>query len=102
MWATGPDRQIVVKWESDEDVEATLTRPLFDAVVAEINQGRARRVAVLAIHRPCHEDGTDCAVGHWRADVSEPLDPAVCVSCTYDDRLVRWPCPTATAAGLTP
>jgi hypothetical protein len=64
--------------------------------------------AALDIHAPCHTAQTppwECAFGHTGdldTDGMPSADqPAVCMSCTYDDRTVTYPCPTATALGVT-
>lgn len=60
-----------------------------------------RIAAALAIHRPCHTapDGIDCTRGHslWDGDIH----PALCDYCTYDNRVLAWPCATARALGAT-
>lgn len=63
--------------------------------------------AALAIHAPCHTDKTErwgCLALHYDMDVVTgiPETPAVCMSCTYDDRTVTYPCPTAIALGVAP
>lgn len=72
-----------------------------------VGEPRARIDAALAIHAPCHTADSkpyECTVhacpGCGRPD---PGTRAVCEACTYDDREVPWPCPTATALGaVTP
>jgi len=68
-----------------------------------------RADAVLAIHAPCHTADTEdygCIEGHYGdgepTGKPGPGQPAVCIACTYDDRVVIYPCPTAIALGVQP
>jgi hypothetical protein len=62
----------------------------------------------LAIHAPCHTEATEewgCTFGHAGDDgygKPGPDQPARCMACTYDDRDVTYPCPTALALGVEP
>lgn len=71
-----------------------------------IHEGIDQRRAALAIHAPCHDADTEpwgCVHGHADAEAVTgiPDAPGVCVACTYDDRTVTYPCPTAQALGVT-
>lgn len=60
--------------------------------------------AVLLIHRPCHTADTqpwDCN-RHACPGCGRPtqFDQAVCVECSYDDRDIPYPCPTARTLGV--
>jgi hypothetical protein len=64
----------------------------------------ARISAALAIHTPCHTAQSEpfaCMYCHWDDEGRPDGQPAVCLSCTYDDRTVTYPCPTALALGVT-
>ena len=70
-----------------------------------VGERQAAIDAALTIHAPCHTATTPdygCTEGHigdgstGRPDADQH---ALCVACTYDDRSVPWPCPTATALG---
>ena len=68
--------------------------------------------AALAIHYPCHTADTEpfgCLTGHSGCldprlpdgEYGKATEPTICMECTYDDRIVTYPCPTAQALGIT-
>lgn len=72
-----------------------------DGCTACVRELRAQRAAVLQAHAPCHtgRSGT-CALGHEDPHTGAFAEPAECTTCTYDDRVVLHPCPTAAALGV--
>lgn len=70
-----------------------------------LDELRERVARVLAEHEPCHTAETEpwgCKWGHGddACETGIPASPALCTVCTYDDREVRYPCPTAATLGV--
>lgn len=77
-----------------------------DALLVEVTLQHRRIGAALALHVPCHAADPqpyECVWGHYD-DLGEfhPTRPAVCLTCTYDDRVVPYPCPTVVALTTDP
>jgi hypothetical protein len=61
-------------------------------------QLRNQRAAAVAIHVPCHGPELPplgCEFGHRKTS-----QPALCVTCTFAERAIAHPCPTARALGV--
>lgn len=92
-------REEAAEWGAEQ-------RNRLDGLEQLVQQRDTAAAAAVAIHRPCHTPETEpwgCEWGHGQDDTGlpGPDEPAKCTCCTYDDRTVTWPCPTAQALGST-
>ncbi len=107
----------IERWSTDEPVAPPRASPdLIDPLVnlpGSYAQLTELILAALAIHRPCHTAKTEpfgCEHGAHYGDhdlagvfsgVPTASQPGECMTCSYDDRIVTYPCPTAQALGVT-
>lgn len=79
------DNMAIVQCDSAADAAAIVAAVnAAPVLIAELRDLRAREAAVRALHQRAH-----------------PTGPTSCVECDKGRKFVPWPCPTATAMGVT-